>query len=84
MRCREAWKPIYDCFDRPSFACVDFQRLRQIIANLTRENLAEREAGITNLSWTQTEKDTASARCRGGQRAWRNKKTCVISHSCHG
>ena len=24
--------------------------------------------------WTQTEKYTASARCRGGQRAWRNNK----------
>ena len=74
MRCCEAWKPIEDCFDPISFECVDFQRLSQIIANLTRENLAEREAEITNLPWTQTEKYTALARCRGGQRAWRNKK----------
>ena len=44
------------------------------LRNLTRETLAEREAEITNLPWTQTEKNTASARCRGGQRAWRNKK----------
>ena len=57
-----------------SFECIDFQRLCQIIANLTHESLAEREAEIRNLPWTQTEKDTASARCRGGQRAWRNKK----------
>ena len=49
MRCCEAWKPIEDCFGPMSFECVDFQRLSQIIANLTRENLAEREAGITNL-----------------------------------
>ena len=55
-------------------ACIDFQRLSQIIANLTRENLAEREAEISNLPWTQTEKDAAFARCRSGQRAWRNKK----------
>ena len=74
MRCCEAWKPIEDCFDPISFECVDFQRLSQIIPNLTRENLAEREAEITNLPWTQTEKDTALARCRGGQSAWRYKK----------
>ena len=74
MRCCEAWKSVEGCFDPISFECVDFQRLSQIIANLTRENLAEREAEITNLPWTQTEKDTALARCRGGQRAWRNKK----------
>ena len=59
---------------RLPLSVVDFQRLSQIIANLTRETLAEREAEITNLPWTQTEKDTASASCRGGQRAWRNKK----------
>ena len=63
-----------NCFDTSSFECIDFQRLSQIIANLTRENLEEREAEVTNLPWTQTEKDTALARCRSGQRAWRNKK----------
>ena len=71
MRCCE---PIEDCFDPIFFECVDFQRLSQTIANLTRENLAEREAEITNLLWTQTEKDNALARCRIGQRAWRAKK----------
>ena len=74
MRCGEAWKPVETCFDPISSECVDFQRLSQIIANLTRENLAERDAEITNLPWTQTEKDHASARCRIGQRAWRIKK----------
>ena len=78
MRCCEAWKPIEDCFDPISCECVDFQRLRQIISNLTRENLAEREAEITNLPWTQTEKDNAPARCRVGQRAWRAKKKTVL------
>ena len=53
-----------DCFDSISFERVDFQRLSQIIANFTRENLSEREAEITNLLWTQTEKDNALARCR--------------------
>ena len=52
MRCCEAWKPIEDCFDTSSFECVDFQRLSQIIGNITREPLAEREAEITNLPWT--------------------------------
>ena len=79
MRCCEAWKPIENCFDTSSFECVDFQRFCHIIANLTRETLADREAEITNLPWTQTEKDTALARCRGGQRAWRNKKPVLPS-----
>ena len=68
MRCCEAWKPIENCFEPSSFECVDFQKLSKIIANLTRENLAEREAEITNLPWTQTEKDNALARCRIGQK----------------
>ena len=38
---------------RSPFECADFQRLSQIIANLTRENLAEREAEMRNLPWTQ-------------------------------
>ena len=44
MRCCEAWKLIEDCFDPISFQSVEFQRLSQIIASLTRENLTEREA----------------------------------------
>ena len=56
MRCCEAWKPIEDCFDMSSFECIDFQRLSQIIADLSREHLEEREAEITNLPWTQTGK----------------------------
>ena len=74
MRCCEASKPVEDCSDTLSFECIDFKRLSQIIASLTRENLEAREAEVTNLPWTQTEKDTALARCRSGQRAWRNKK----------
>ena len=74
MRCCEAWKPIEDCFDTLSFECIDFQRFSQIFASLTRENLQAREAEVSTLSWTQTEKDIALARCRSGQRAWRNKK----------
>ena len=83
MRCCEAWKPVGKCFDPISFECVDFQRLSQIIANLARENLAEREAEITSLPWTQTEKDNALARCRVGHRAWRAKKTRALSQCCH-
>ena len=74
MRCCEAWKPIEHCFDTLSFECVDLQRLTQICASLTRENIEAREADVSSLSWTQTEEDTALARCRGGQRATRNKK----------
>ena len=66
MRCCEAWKPIGKCVDRTSSECTDFQGLSQIIANLTRENLAEREAEISDLP--------ALARCRIGQRAWRAEK----------
>ena len=74
MRCCEACKPIEDCFDTFSLEYIDFQRLSQIIADLTCKNLAERKTEITNLPRSQTEKDTALARCIGGQRAWRNKK----------
>ena len=74
MRCCEAWTPIEDCFDTLSFECIDFQRPSQIIANLTRETLEEREAEVSNLPWTQTDKYITLARCRSGQRAWRNKK----------
>ena len=74
MRCCEAWNPVEDCFDTFSFECIDFQRLSQSIASLTCENLEARETEVSNLPWTQTEKDTGLARCRSGQRAWRNKK----------
>ena len=80
MRCCEVRKPIENCFDPISFECVDFQKLSQIIANFTREILAEREAEITNLPWTQSEKHNALPRCRIGQRARRtNIKTCFVS-----
>ena len=61
MRCCEPWKPVENCFDPISFECVDFQTLSHIIAKLTRDNLAEREAEITNLPWTQTEKNNAAS-----------------------
>ena len=74
MRCCEAWKLIEDCFDTFSFECINFQRLSHIFASLTGENLATRATEVSPVPWTQTEKDTAGVRCRGGQRAWRNKK----------
>ena len=76
MRCCEAWKPIEECFDILSFEFFDFQRLSQIFASLTREILEARETEVYTLPWTQTEKDIALARCRNGQRAWRNKNLC--------
>ena len=84
MRCCEAWKPVEDCFDTSSFECIDFQRLSQITASPTRENLEEREAEVTNVPWTQTEKDTALARCRSGQRSLASQETCVVSQCCYG
>ena len=56
MRCCEAWKPVEDCFDTLSFECIDFKRLSQIISSLTRENLEAREAEVSTVPWTQTEK----------------------------
>ena len=71
MRCCDAWLLIGKCFEPISFECIDIKKLSQILANLTRESLAERETEISNLPWTQTEKHSALARCRFGQRAWR-------------
>ena len=73
MHCCEAWEPVGICFDQCSFECIDFQGLSQIIASLTRERIAEREAEIRSLPWTQTEKDNALAKCRLGLRSWRTK-----------
>ena len=80
MRCCEAWDPLGKCFDPTSF-----EWRSQIIASLTRENLAEREAEIGNLSWTQTEKDNALAplnilvpTTRGSSMCWR-KQSCLSS-----
>ena len=72
IRCCQAWKPIGNWFDPTSF---EFQKLSRIIANLARANLAEREAEITILPWTQTEIDNVPASCRIGPRAWRAKKS---------
>ena len=84
MRCCEAWEPVGKCFDPISFECVDFQSLSQIIANLTREHLAEREAEITSLPWTQT----GERQCAGQMQSWTPwlgvpKKTFALSHCCH-
>ena len=81
MRCFEAWEPVEKCFDPSSFECIDFHGLSQIIASLTRESLAEREAEIGNLPWIPTEKDNALAKCRLGLRAWRTKKPMLCLHA---
>ena len=81
MRCCEEWEPVRKCFDPIFFECIDFHGLSQTIASLTRENLAEREAEMGNLPWTQTEKDNALAKCRLGLRAWRAKKPMVCLHA---
>ena len=81
MRCCEAWEPVGKCFDPISFECIDFHGLSQIIASLTRENLTEREAEIGNLFWTQTEEDSALAKCRIGLRPGRSKTPMLFLHA---
>ena len=46
-------------------------------ASIHFPNLEAREAEVSTLPWTQTEKDIALARCKSGQRAWRNKNPVV-------
>ena len=81
MRCCEAGEPVGKCFDQNSFECIEFHWLSQIIASLTRERIAEREAEICNLPWTQTEKVNALVKCRLGLRAWRAKKPMLCLHA---
>ena len=79
MRCCEAWNLWKIFFDASSFECIDFQRLSQIIASLTREKLEACEAEVSNFPWTQTEKDTALARCKSGQRVWLPRNLYCLS-----
>ena len=81
MRCCEVWEPVGKCFHPISFECIDFHGLSQIIASLTREDFAQREAEIRNLPWTQTEKDNVLAKCRHGLRGWRAKKPMLCLHA---
>ena len=81
MHCCETWEPVGKCFDQCSFECIDFHGLSQIIASSTRERIAEREAEICNLPWTQTETDNALAKCRLGLCAWRSKKPMLCLHA---
>ena len=83
MHCCEAWEPVGKRFDPCSFECIDFHGLSQIIAVLTRERIAEREAEIHNLLWTLTENDNALAKCRLGLRAWRTKKPMLCLHAVY-
>ena len=55
--------------------------MSQIIASLTRERIAEREAEICNLLWRQTEKDNALAKCRLNLRVWNTKKPMLCLHA---
>ena len=80
-RCCEAWEPVGKCFEPISCESTDFDELSEIIANLNRERLAEREAETRNFPWTQTEKDNALAKCRLGLRAWRVKKPMLCLHA---
>ena len=74
MHCCGAWEPVGKCFDQCSFECIEFHGLSQIIASLTRERIAEREAG-------HRRKKTALAKCRLGLLAWRAKKPMLCLHA---
>ena len=84
MHCCAAWELVGQCFDEITFECTNFHRLSQIIASLARENIAEREAAVHNLTWTQTENDNALARCRLSLRAWVPKKPMLCLHAVTG
>ena len=79
MPCCAAWEPVGRCFDQCSFECVDFHGLSQISASLTQDTIAEREAAIHDLPWTQTEKDNVLAKCRLSLRARSTKNRCSVS-----
>ena len=81
MHCCAAWDPVGECFEEVTFECTNFHELSQIIASLTRENIAEREAAVHNLPWTHTEKDNALARCRISQRACAANKPMPCLHA---
>ena len=81
MHCCAAWEPVGQCFDQCAFESINIRGLRHIIASLTRESIAEREAVVHNLPCTQTEKDNALAKCRLSSRAWVSKKPTLCLHA---
>ena len=83
MRCCEAWKPIDDCFDTLSFECIDFQRLSQIFASITRENLETRETEVSTLPWTQTEKEHCFRSLQEQPTSMAQQETSADSQCCH-
>ena len=70
-RCCEAWERVGHC---ATFECTNFHAFGQLVACLTRGNMAEREDAIYNLPWSRIEKEKALAECRRSQRAWCAKK----------
>ena len=81
MHCCVAWEPVGQCFDKYSLESTNFHGFSQIVASLTRESIAEREAAVHNLPWTQTEKDNALAKCTRSLRAWVSKKPMLCLHA---
>ena len=64
-----------------TFECFKFHWLNQLINNLTRDSIDEREDAILNLSWIQTEKDKESIKFRQSQRARCVKKSRLTLHA---
>ena len=83
MRCCEAWKPIEDCFDTLSFECIDFQRLSQIFASLTRENLEARETEVSNPLLDANRKRHCSDQVQVWTTCLAQQETCAVSQCCY-
>ena len=62
-------------------SALTLHKLSQIIASLTRERIAEREADIHNSLQDADGKDNAVAKCRVSLRAWSTKKPMLYLHA---
>ena len=65
------------CFTNAHSSAMTFVGLVKIIASVTRERIAEREAAAHKLPWMQT----ALAECTFSLRAWRAKKPMLYLHA---
>ena len=76
-RC-ETWELVGQCFDKVTFEST---ALVQIVAGLTRGNIAQREDAVHSLLWSQIEKDMAHAKCWRSRHALSAKKRKLTLHA---
>ena len=62
--------------------CIDFQRLRQIFASFTRENLGTREAEVSSLTCGRKQKKTLLWLDAGMANVPGATKTCADPQCC--